>query len=179
MKKCLIIAATAALASLALAEAPPGGENRNAFKMLDSWQDIYITQVGDLTWELRLGMNPTVTFNGRTNEVKDVTGFWLLSDAGDIRGVQVAKPDWNTRSNNAPQGNTSAYGWETQTKNGLRPGDSTTFTFSSANLANLDWFGLKLHANGTPAHVVVPEPASMLALAVGAAVVARRRRNKK
>lgn len=179
MKKWIIISTLATLSAVASAQ------NVMAFKDAE-FQDLFVTQTGN-TFTLSLGDNPMVKAsvgNGQWNEIKDVTGFWLLSDDGDLSATGSDFGVWDWHLNTPGSGKNSDFGWKTEKKNGILANGSQTFTFDSINGGGIDGFGFMLHANGTPAHVrmnaqPVPEPASMFALATGAAVLIRRRRNKK
>lgn len=154
-------------------------QNYNAFKQLDGVQGISVTENGQV-FTVSLGADPTVSIKGKTSEVKDITGFWLLSSKGGLNGSLEDASGYQIKSNSG--GGTSADGWFTQNKNGLLPGQSMSFTAKSFNASSLTDFGFMLHANGVPAHVKieahgqpVPEPATMGALLLGAIGLVRRR----
>ncbi|HZH99250.1 MAG TPA: PEP-CTERM sorting domain-containing protein [Fimbriimonadaceae bacterium] len=174
MKLWIPLAAAAALATVASAQ------NANAFKTVDGFTGVTVRQNGTM-FELLVGQDATVTFNGRTHDIKNVEGFWLISDTGKLNATMNTLTDWDIHTNDGGAGSTA--GWQTQQKNAIKPGESKMFTFTNVNLSVANAIGLKLHANGTPAHVrldtqPVPEPASMLALAAGSVALIRKRRKK-
>lgn len=167
------------LLTLALASVSAMAQNRNAFKPMDEIRDVFITRT-DTLFTVRLGMNPTIIRQGKSHELKVLEGFWLLADSGDIGATQLPIANWDVRSNNS--GGTSAYGWQTQKKNGMKAGDVRTFEFASIARPDLiSKFGLKVYASGVPSHIeapaaAVPEPATMAVLGLGVASLLRRRK---
>lgn len=176
MKKWMIVLAAATVATMASAQ------NANAFKEMDGFVDVFINGSGN-SYTLTLGQNPVVIRKGIAHEIKNIEGFWVISDDENLQGTGKDTGDFRWMSNTPGSNGNSTFGWQTQQKNALRPGDSYTFTFDSLNSAGIDAFGLKLHANGVPAHVrfnaaPVPEPAGIIALISGCGVLLRRRAKK-
>jgi hypothetical protein len=172
MKVWMTAALAASLAAVASAQ------NANAFKEVDAYTGLVVRQTGNMV-ELILGQDATVTFNGRTHDLENIQGFWLISDDGDIQADLMPIPNWSVHTNKTP--NNSTAGWQTQQRHAIKRGESKTFTFNSANWTVADAFGIKVHAQGTPAHIrldvqPVPEPATLAALALGSLIFARRRR---
>jgi predicted transport protein len=172
----LLITGAAAVALVSAASA----QNYNAFKQMDGFNDVSITQSGN-SFTVSLGADPTVTRSGKTHDIKEVIGFWLLGASGDVNGSLAAKSGWDIKTNTG--GGRSAYGWQTENKNGIHANQSETFTFNNFNLSQVTEYGLKLHADGVPAHVkfpagkqTVPEPMSLFALATGGAMLLKRKR---
>ena len=175
MKKWTIVVAAAAFASVASAQ------NAEAFKEAQ-FLDVFINGSGN-SYTLTLGANPMVNQKGTWQEVKNIEGFWLISDQTNMQGHGSDIGEWAWHQNIEGNGSSSTFGWQTQQKNALKAGDSMTFTFDSINTAGLEAFGLKVHAQGTAAHLrmnaqPIPEPAGLLALASGAVVLLRKRRKK-
>lgn len=174
MKVLATVGAVALLGSIASAQ------NYNAFKTVDAISGVSVTQSGnDFTLSMMNGA--TITRNGKASQIKDIDGFWLLSSSGDINASQKNAANYMVRTNTG--GGTSAYGWETQKKNGLTGGQSQTFSFNNFDASKVTEYGLKLHANGVMAHIKlpancqpVPEPATMLAMAAGCGILIRRRK---
>lgn len=177
MKSIIIITSLAVLAAGASAQ------NRNAFKRMDSILGVTITQAqvsGGTAYTVSMAQNAQVIRSGKAHTLEAIDGFWLLSDKGDIGAVQNALSNYDAHSNNS--GGTSAYGFQTQLKNGIRAGESATFVFASvANFSAIDHFGFKVKASGVPAHIYqddcppVPEPASMAAIGMGLVALVRRK----
>jgi hypothetical protein len=180
MKKLMVLAVAAAFAGVATAQ------NDMAFKDAE-FVDVFINQNGN-SFTLTLGANPMVDASiGAAGfaSIKDVSGFWLISDDGDLRATGQDFGDYKWHENIPGSGKNATFGFQTMGNQGLKAGDSQVFTFDSINGGGIDGYGLKLNAQGTPAHVrfnnaqPIPEPASILAFASGAVVLLRRRRNKK
>lgn len=169
-----------------LAIGTASAQNRNAFKQMDSIIGVTVTrsqtQQG-IAFTVSMGQNAQVIRSGKAHTLEAIDGFWLLSNAGDLKAVQGVVDKYDAHSNNS--GGASAYGFQTQLKNGIRAGQSATFTYSTiANESVLAHFGFKVKASGVPAHIYdpaglppVPEPASMAAIGLG--LVALRRRAKR
>lgn len=178
MRKWITIVALATVATVASAQ------NSHAFKEMDGFVDVFVNGSGN-NWTLSLGPNPTVIRKGVAHEIKNVEGFWVISDDENLQGTGEDMGPFRWMSNTPGSGANSTFGWQTEQKNALRAGESFTFTFNSLNAAGIDAFGLKLHANGVPAHVrlnaaPIPEPASIAGFMVaGGLALIRRRRNKK
>jgi hypothetical protein len=170
------------LISIAAIACGASAQNRNAFKPMDSILGVTVTRAQTqqgISYTVSLANDAKVIRAGKSHDLKVIEGFWLLSDMGDIQAVQKAMDKYDIHSNNS--GGTSAYGFQTQKKNGIERGQSQTFTFKSiGNPAAIDHFGYKVYASGVPAHIYeatpVPEPASMAALGLGIAAIIRRRR---
>jgi hypothetical protein len=180
MNKALIIS------SIAVLSATAGAQNRNAFKPMDAILGVTVTQSQTqqgTAYTVAMGPNATVIRDGKSHKLEVIEGFWILSDNGDSHGVQISLANYDNHSNNS--GGTSAYGWQTQKKNGITSGESETFTFSSiGNPGAIDHFGFKVKASGVPAHIYqnaasVPEPATFAALGLGIAALRRRRKAAK
>ncbi|HZH98544.1 MAG TPA: PEP-CTERM sorting domain-containing protein [Fimbriimonadaceae bacterium] len=174
MKVWMTAAFAATLVGMASAQ------NANAFKTVDAFTGVTIRQNGTM-FELLLGQDATVTFNGRTHSIDNVQGFWLISDTGKLNATQSPIPNWDIHTNDGGQGSTA--GWQTQQRNAIQQGGSMKFTFTQVNQSVLSAFGLKVHANGTPAHIridaqPVPEPATLAGLALGGAALLRRRKKQ-
>jgi hypothetical protein len=178
MKKTAIIISLAVLASVSSAQ------NRNAFKQMDSILGVTVTRAQTtqgVSFTVAMGQNATVIRDGKSHNLEAIDGFWLLSNDGDLGAVQTAMTNYDNHSNNS--GGSSAYGFQTQLKNGIRAGQSATFNFSQiGNAAALDHFGFKVKASGVPAHIyekgdcqAVPEPATFAAIGIGIAALRRRR----
>ncbi len=177
MKSIVIISSIVVLAASASAQ------NRNAFKQMDSILGVTITRAqvqNGTAFTVSMGQNAQVIRSGKSHKLEAIDGFWLLADKGDLGAVQNAMAKYDAHSNNS--GGSSAYGFQTQLKNGIRAGESATFVFSSvANFNVLDHFGFKVKSSGVPAHIYqndcppVPEPASMAAIGMGLVALLRRK----
>lgn len=181
MKQFIIISSLFALASAANAQ------NRNAFKQMDSILGVTVTRAATqqgTSFTVSVAANATIVRSGKSHKLEAIDGFWLLSNKGDLGAVQVALNNYDNHSNNS--GGSSAYGFQTQLKNGIGAGQSATFTFSTiGNPATLDHFGFKVKATGVPAHIyggndacAVPEPASFAVIGLGLVAIRKRRAKK-
>lgn len=160
-------------------------QNRNAFKQMDSIIGVTVTRAQTqqgIAFTVSMGQNAQVVRNGKSHTLEAIDGFWLLSNSGDLGAVQGVVAKYDAHSNNS--GGTSAYGFQTQLKNGIRAGESMTFTYSSiTNESVLAHFGFKVKASGVPAHIYddaapVPEPATMAAVGLGLLAIRRRAKRK-
>lgn len=179
MKKVVLIISCAVMVATA------GAQNRNAFKQMDAIVGLTVTKAQTqqgTTFTVAVAQDAHIVRNGRTQKVDTVDGFWLLSDHSDLGAVQSAMSHYDARSNTG--GGSSAYGFETQLKNGIKAGQTCTFTYTKVDKPNgIDCFGFKVKCGGVPSHICdpckcVPEPASMAAIGTGLVALIRRRRKK-
>ena len=159
-------------------------QSRSSFQNVGTIDAIGVGHVsGTKTFTVALGAAPKVTIGGIQYTVQDVFGFWLLSNS-DISSTQSATGVWNPHSNNAGSGGIS--GWKTNPNTGLTALQTKSFTFNTLSSGfNGYGFHVRLASNGVGPECgntlyvtgsVVPEPASMTALALGAVAMLRRRR---
>lgn len=178
MKKGLLIAFASLVATMANAQ------SRSSFLAVDVISDIIVNvSNGGLRYEVIVGANPTFTYQGTDYNITEVWGFWTLSDDDDLTVTNSDIGIWKVNNSNSGTGGIA--GWKTQTPNdGLTPGQSFTFDYSALSVDKVERLGFDVRLDGifpgtsgnTGRITVVPEPASMLALAVGVATLVRRRR---
>lgn len=159
-------------------------QSRSAFVDVSAFQDLHVeVSNSGLTYKVILGANPKLLYQNAWYNITDVFGFWTLSNDVDFNVVNQPTNQWNPSNNNAGPG--AIAGWKTNPNTGITPNNSYTFTFDSLNTDAVDQVGfhvrLDQYANfwqGNTGYATVPEPTSMIALALGAIGLAARRRRK-
>ncbi len=159
-------------------------QSRSSFVVVDAINYIIGSKAGN-TLEVAVGLNPSVKIGATTYQVTEVFGVWLLDDNDDLNGTASDDGVWDfDKSINGAGG---IVGFKTNPNTGLTPGQSKTFTFSTLTgseeaLGYHVRFNQNLPGGGNTLYItspnVVPEPASIAALSVGALALIRRRKNK-
>jgi hypothetical protein len=160
-------------------------QTRSSFYDVTASNDITVSSFDGLTFTVLLGPNPWVVYNSTTYIVTDAFGFYVLEDTGDVSATGTNQNFWTFDLNNSGPGGLS--GWEAANANsGITPGQSISFTFTTLNPTSWDRFGFHLRysaefeqTGGNTSFVAVPEPASLAALALGAAGIVRLRRRRR
>lgn len=159
-------------------------QSRSSFQNVGTIDAIGVdVSNGGKTYNVSLGAAPSITLSGIQYTIQDVFGFWVLSN-NDITATQNNTGVWTVNNSNSGAGGIA--GWKTNPNTGLTANQSKSFTFNTL-VGSVDGFGFHvrlanngagpecgntLYVTGTP----VPEPATMTALALGAAALLRRRR---
>ena len=165
------------------------GQTRSSFLGVDLISGINVTvSNAGLSFLVSVDNSPSFTYQNHVYQITKVFGFYALSDDDDLT---VTNSDfsanfgpWNTNNSNSGTGGIA--GWKSNPNNGITPGGSESFTFSSLNTANVERLGYHVMLNenfpGTSGNTgnitTVPEPASMVAL-VGALFATATKRFKK
>lgn len=169
-----------AMAVVALSSA----QSRSSFVVVDAINYVIGSRTGNNV-DVAVGLNPSVKIGATTYQVTEVFGVWLLDDNDDLNGTGVNDGDWSFDKSTSGTG--GIVGFKTNPNKGLTPGQSKTFTFSTLTgseeaLGYHVRFNQTLPGGGNTLYItspnVVPEPASIAALSVGAIALIRRRKKK-
>lgn len=177
IKGSLLIAL--ALGSVALSSA----QSRNSFQLVTGLAGL-TSSLNGLTLDTALSNNASFVLNSQQYFITDVFGIWLLDDNDDFSASGPDIAQWNAHSNLSSTGGIA--GWKTNPNTGLTPGQSNSLTFTSIT-GQSEGYGYHVRIDGQlPGGsntlyiqgAAVPEPASLAALGIGAAALARRRKRK-
>ena len=169
--------------SVCLLAAGASAQSRSSFLDVDAFEDVIVmVSNGGLTYDVELGPNPTMEYQGDIFEITDLFGFWALSNDDDLEVVHQNIGVWDAHENQAGTG--GIVGWKTNPNTGLTPGDSITFTYDELTTARVEQVGFHIRLDGTfpgasgnTGFATVPEPGSLIALAfAGGLLVIRRKR---
>lgn len=159
-------------------------QSRSSFVVVDAINFIIGSRAGnELTVEV--GLNPSVKIGSKVYQVTEVFGAWLLDDNDDLNGTGATDGVWSF--DRSLGGSGGIVGYKTNPNTGLLPDETKTFTFSTLTGTEEAFgyhvrFSENLPSGFNTLYVtspnVVPEPASIAALSVGAIALMRRRKKK-
>lgn len=172
-------------AVLALAVAGQA-QTRSSFLSVDSLQDITVTPSnGGLSYNIAVGVSPKFFYNSTWYNITDVIGFWSLSDDNDLVASGVDQGNFKWNASNSSTGGIA--GWKSNPNQGLTPGQNTTLTYTTLDVASVERLGFHVRLDtdfpGTSGNTgfitveTVPEPASILAVGAGLAAFIRKRKS--
>lgn len=170
---------------LALSMGVASAQSYNSFNPTSLIYGISVEKSG-LSYTVSLDSGAYVTLTDGTHlDVEEVFGFWTLSKDVDLNASGEDQNGWGWNQKDA---NGHIAGWHDPDKHhDLHPGDSLTFTYDTLDEGAVEDYGFHLlytqewkggntaYFKGTP----VPEPASILAMALGGGLILLRKRAKK
>lgn len=139
-----------------------------------------------LTHTITIQPGASFTVNNVTYSIKDIFGFWSLSNTSDLISTANSFGDFGVDTNNAGTGGIA--GWKANPNKGITVGQSKTFSYQSLNTNKVDQYGFHVRltsgnfpgTSGNTGYITtnpVPEPTSMIALG-GMVLMSLKRRKK-
>lgn len=174
MKRAFFLLGLAVVASVASAQ------SRSSFQVPSTLTGVNITSSSKLRYNVALAGNAQMFYQGRTYQINNISGFWLLDNNNDMNVDGKSISGWQYHENYQGQGGIAGY------KGGnIREGGNKSFEFKKVDGMH-EAYGIKLTLKDCLDKVYVelpcnpvPEPATMAALGLGVAAVIRRKRAKK
>lgn len=165
---------------LSAAVACASAQSRSSFAPVANMTGLSST-ISGLTITTTASATPTFMIGSSTYTITEVFGVWALDDNNDFTAAGSNQSGFNYNQNYAGTGGIA--GWKTNPNQGF-VNDTKSFTYSSL-AGTPEAIGYHVRVSGqlpgggntlfvTPE--AVPEPATMTALALGAAAMLRRRR---
>lgn len=176
MKRILSISA------LAVAAVAANAQSRSSFQVPSTLTGVNITSSSKLNYNVALAGNASMFYKGKTYQIQDIFGFWVLDNNNDMSADGRDSGVWRYHENYSGQGGIA--GFKTNPNTGIKGGQNQDFTFKSVN-GSVEAYGIHLRLKDCDTLYVelpcnpVPEPATMAALGLGVAAVIRRKRAKK
>lgn len=174
------------LAGLAIVSLSASAQSRSSFLGSTSITGVSMTHISGNIYKLTVSPGANFVYNSVTYNIQDVFGVWALNNSNTgLAASGTTQNGWGYDESNNPD---DIAGWKTNPPNALSNG-SLTFTYSTINQANINQFGYHVRLTsgffpGTSGNTgfvtatpsMVPEPASMAALGLGAVALIRRRK---
>lgn len=182
-----------ALLSVALVAASCGtalATTRSSFLGVEAITDVtVVTSNGGLTFTVSMGANPRFTAGGTDYPIRDLIGFYALSDDDDlissVSNFSALGGTWSDDSSNASTGGIA--GWKTNPNTGFQTGESIAYTFDTLSTERVERVGFHVRlfdgffpgTTGNTGNITLVVPSGSAAGVFGAAgVLAVRRRRR-
>lgn len=177
MKRALLITGIFAVAVAANAQ------TRGSFHVPSSLTGITINSSSKLDYSLSVATGASTFYQGKTYQISNVRGFFLLDNDNDMNVDGHSSGVWSYTENYTGQGGVAGY---RTSGTGVTPNNSPKdFHFDKVN-GTVEKYGIKINLKDckdtlyleipcTP----VPEPASMAVLGLGVVGIIRRRKNRR
>lgn len=173
MERIIIVTSLAALAALSAAQ------TRGTFQVPSTLTGITITKNSPLNFNVALASNASMFYQGRSYQIQDVFGFWLLDNNDDMTTSGNNFGVWQYHQNY--NGEEGIGGYKTNPNTGIKAGQNQNFEYKTVQ-GNNEAYGVHIRLKNSDTLYVemprnpVPEPASMAALGIGFAAILRRRK---
>lgn len=165
---------------IAAAVAFSSAQSRSSFAPVSNVTGLS-SSISGLTLSTTASAAPTFDLGASTFTVTEVFGIWALDDDDDLAATGANQSGYTYNDNYSGSGGIA--GWKTNPNQGF-VNDTKSFTYSSltGSVEGIGYHGRvsgQLPGGGNTLFIApeaVPEPATMTALALGAASLLRRRR---